>query len=36
MEELILNDQIVLFDSEATVSVYRSIERGEADRCDCG
>ena len=36
MEELILNDQAVLFDREATASVYRSIDQGDADRCNCG
>jgi hypothetical protein len=36
MEELMLNDQIVLFDREATTSVYHSIDRGDADGCHCG
>jgi hypothetical protein len=36
MEELTLNDQIVIYDREATVSAYRSIEQGDADRCQCG
>jgi hypothetical protein len=35
MEELTLNDQVVVFDREATVSSYDSIEQGDADRCTC-
>jgi hypothetical protein len=35
MEELILNDQSILFDRDATIAVYRTIEGGDADRCDC-
>jgi hypothetical protein len=35
MDELILNDQIVLYDRVATVSAYRSIDWIETDQCSC-
>ena len=35
MEEMSLNDQTVLYDREATVLAYQSIERGDCDGCPC-